>query len=353
MTTTVANNNTNEVATQHDAGIQTTPSRYSIADRDRLRALQDIGEASDADLDNLFAYADKTGLDPFNREIWLIGRRTKLSNSYRGGQDQWGTKWTMQIGIDGFRKATHRYAESRGKAVKISIPTFYDSQGNARPFWVRTPQEPYPTACSVTVGVGDSEAVHIVTWDEYVQTTKNGEPNSQWRQYGPTQLSKCAEAGAHRRVAPITAGLYVPEEIKPEPIHMETTRLDKDRTPDNPTASSAMDAVTRALGSASPSTPDVTIPTGQPQHAPAQEEATQPPADVNQSVRLDNEGYPLLNTGDQDEDLRALALINDIKTAADNAALQVLASEHLDTFSGIHRQAVLASLENRDRIVSN
>lgn len=367
MTTAVQhhNNGGNEVATQADAGIQTTPSRYSLEDRDRLRALQDIGEASDADLANLFAYADKTGLDPFNREIWLIGRRTKLSAGYRGGQEQWGTKWTMQIGIDGFRKATHRYAESRGKAVKISIPTFYDSQGNARPFWVRTPQEPYPTACSVTVGVGDSEATHIVTWDEYVQTKdeysggkKTGRkvPNSQWETYGPTQLSKCAEAGAHRRVAPITAGLYVPEEIKPEPVRMESTRLDQDNAPDNPTATNAMEAVTRALGTAKPVDAEVHIPAEQPQREPAT--APRAPeaqaANVSQGVEMDEQGYPILNTGDVDNDLRAMELINtQIKTAPDHNALQAIANEHLHEFSGIHNQAVLHSLDTRDKQVSN
>lgn len=344
MNNQVANTNNNTV----DQGIQHGASRYSIEDRQRLRAIQDIGDASDADLDNLFSYADKTGLDPFNREIWLIGRRTKLSNSYRGGQEQWGTKWTIQIGIDGFRKATHRYAESCGKFVNISQPTFYNQKGEARPFWVKTQQEPYPTACAITVSVGESSATHVVTWDEYVQTTKSGEPNSQWRQYGPTQLSKCAEAGAHRRVAPITAGLYVPEELKRDDVVEGSVVETTEQSTNSPLTQNALESVTRALtrDTASNNPVDQHLNNNQVnQQQPAKE-----PVNVTQSVATGEDGYPLaVQTDDPDTDLSVAEMLEDIKKMGTYEELQKIHSEVLPQYNGTpHYDVILAAINVRN-----
>lgn len=55
-----------------DQGVyrQGEASRFSPWDRQRLRALQPaLSEASDADLDNLFAYCDKTALDPYTLSL--------------------------------------------------------------------------------------------------------------------------------------------------------------------------------------------------------------------------------------------------------------------------------------------
>lgn len=193
---------TNTPATQTDnapdRGIQSGVSNYSPAQRDRLRAVQNLGEASDADLDVLFAVAERSGLDPMLKEIYLVGRKTK-TGGYRGEPERWETVWTVQTGIDGFRKVTHRYAASKDTHVSISRPTFYDDEGRPHPFWSKKYGE-HPEAAEITVTVGESSSTHIVTWDEYVQTKaeyrngrKTGEqvPNSMWQQYGPTMLAKC------------------------------------------------------------------------------------------------------------------------------------------------------------------
>lgn len=217
----------NELDTRQDAGIQTTPSKYTPEQRDQLRALLDIGEASDADLNMFFEVAHRAGLDPFMREIWMIGRKTKVSASYRGGGDQWVTKWTVQTSIDGFRKSTHRYAASIGKTVSITPAKYYREDGTTTPFWMK--QWGNPAAAEVTVTIGDTPTTAICSWDEYVQTTRNGEPNSQWRQFGPTMLAKCAEAAAHRRACPVSLSqLYSDEEMaQVTQIHMQAERVDE------------------------------------------------------------------------------------------------------------------------------
>lgn len=190
------------VGTNHDRGIQTRSSRYTQEERDLIRALCGDDTVSDGDIDMLNQVANRSGLDPFLKEIYLVGRKTK-TGGYRGEQERWETKWTVQTGIDGFRSTSKRYADARGEAMHISAPTFYDHQGNERKIWLKT--WGYPAAAQVTVTIGKSSADHIVTWDEYAQVTANWEydpqlkkrvkvgekPNSMWEQLGPTMLAKC------------------------------------------------------------------------------------------------------------------------------------------------------------------
>lgn len=200
------------VGTTNDRGIhqQGQRSDWSPAQRDELRALMDAGDASDGDLAMLQTVCHRSGLDPFLKQVYLVGRKTK-TGGYRGEPERWETKWTVQTGIDGFRTVTHRYAETKGAAAVIGRPIYYDAEGNQHPIWLKAWGN--PAAAEVTVAVGNSEATGVATWDEYVQTKKNGDPNSMWDKFGPTMLAKCAEAQAHRRVCPLSAGMYEPAEI--------------------------------------------------------------------------------------------------------------------------------------------
>lgn len=204
----------------HQAG---EVSRYSDHERDMLRALGGLDEASDGDLDMLKTFADRTGLDPFIKQIYLIGRKTK-TGGYRGEPERWETKWTVQTSIDGFRKVLFRYAESRGVGHQIGKPIFYSEDGQARPFWIK--KWGNPVAAEVEVKVGDSIGYGIATWDEFVQTKSNGAPTSMWEKLGPTMLAKCAKAQAIRDVCDLAAGLYIPEEMMQadEPVRMEARR---------------------------------------------------------------------------------------------------------------------------------
>lgn len=205
----------NEVATTgtDDRGLHKPGdlSAYSSTERDQLRALAGLDEASDGDLDMLAKVCQRTGLDPFIREIYLIGRNTK-TGGYRGEPVRYETKWTVQTGIDGFRKVLFRVAEKEQKKHSISAPVFYDANGNTHEIWLKAWGN--PAAARVEVTLGDSVGVGLATWDEYAQTKNNGEVTSMWKQLGPTMLAKCAEAQAHRRVNSLTSGIYAPEEME-------------------------------------------------------------------------------------------------------------------------------------------
>lgn len=229
--------NNNEVAMNQshevDRGVYQAGefTKYSTDQRAQLRALGGLDEASDGDLNMLAAFSDRTGLDPFVKEVYLVGRKTK-TGGYRGEPERWETKWTVQTGIDGFRKVTHRVGESKGLPVQIGRPIFYDNDGNQRKIWLK--QWGFPAAAEVEISIGDNTGVGLATWDEFVQTKKNGDPNSMWEKMGPTMLAKCAEAQAHRRVTPLTAGMYVPEEMMQSDnvVQARSTRMDVQRGAD-------------------------------------------------------------------------------------------------------------------------
>lgn len=222
-----AKNTNNAVATTgtDDRGLHKPGdlSAYSSTERDQLRALAGLDEASDGDLDMLAKVFQRTGLDPFIREIYLVGRKTK-TGGYRGEPERWETKWSVQTGIDGFRKVLFRVAEKEGKKHAISAPVFYDANGNTHEIWLKAWGN--PAAARVEVTLGDSVGVGLATWDEYAQTKNNGEVTSMWKQLGPTMLAKCAEAQAHRRVNSLTSGIYTPEEMEQSEnrVHMDARR---------------------------------------------------------------------------------------------------------------------------------
>lgn len=208
-------NTNNQVATTgtDDRGLHKPGdlSAYSSTERDQLRALAGLDEASDGDLDMLAKVCQRTGLDPFIREIYLVGRKTK-TGGYRGEPERWETKWSVQTGIDGFRKVLFRAAEKEHKKHSISAPVFYDANGNTHEIWLKSWGN--PAAARVEVTLGDSVGVGLATWDEFAQTKNNGEVTSMWQKLGPTMLAKCAEAQAHRRVNSLTSGIYAPEEME-------------------------------------------------------------------------------------------------------------------------------------------
>ena len=213
MSEIAAKNSGDLVGTDGDRGVyqEGALSAYSSTERDRLRALMDAGDASDADLDVLAIVSERCGLDPFLKEIYLVGRKTK-TGGYRGEPERWETKWTVQSGIDGLRKVLFRAADSMGVECEIGRATYFDAEGAESRFWTKKMGD-HPEAVEVQVTLGGRTGYGIATWDQFVQTTKDGKPNSMWRQLGPHMLAKCAKAQAIRDVCSLAAGIYIPEEM--------------------------------------------------------------------------------------------------------------------------------------------
>jgi hypothetical protein len=85
----------------------------------QLAALHQLGlaDASSADLQVFFHQCQRTGLDPFARQIHMIGRNVQNPRT-----NQWETKYTIQTGIDGFRRSADELRPRTMKPSKSPTP---------------------------------------------------------------------------------------------------------------------------------------------------------------------------------------------------------------------------------------
>lgn len=170
----------------------------------QIAALKQIGiqDAPNADLAVFLNFAQRTGLDPFARQIYMIGRRQKAG-------DKWTTKWTIQASIDGLRIVAERSGDYAGQVG----PEYCGEDGEWRDTW--TSHQPPVAARIGVLRHGFSAPLYAVAYyDEYVQTDRDGKATSMWATKPRLMLAKCAEALALRKAFPNDlAGLYTSDEM--------------------------------------------------------------------------------------------------------------------------------------------
>lgn len=201
----------------------------------QLAALNALGvqDATPGDLALFLNQAQRTGLDPFSKQIYMIGRRQKDQ------QGNWVTKQTIQVGIDGFRLIARRAADMKHERFSMEDTLWADPNGKWHDMWIwNTP----PRAAKVVVIRGDDERFSAVaSYDEYVglrfdKKTGTHVPNSMWAGKPALMLAKCAEALALRRAFPQElSGLYTPDEMQnadvETPVNMPPTQPESSERP--------------------------------------------------------------------------------------------------------------------------
>ena len=178
---------------------------------EQIQLLNDIlpENISDKEL-RLFKYVcQKTGLDPFMRQIhivkrWDAGRKREVA--------------TFQTGIDGYRVIAERSCEYAGSDKPVFVYRTKKEIEELKKQNLPIPKVNLQSA-SVTVyrmvqgqRVGYNATAY---WDEYAQYDRNGDLSSFWSRMPRGQLAKCAEALALRKAFPANlSGLYTNEEMQ-------------------------------------------------------------------------------------------------------------------------------------------
>lgn len=158
----------------------------------QMAALQQLGVAtnSQGDLAVFFHQAQKSGLDPFKREIYMITRSGKP---------------TIQTGIDGFYKIADRVTTRTGGTWGISETYWCGQDGQWVDVWL---QQGAPAAAKVIVERNGSKFTTVALTSEYTAT------GPMWKKMPARMIAKCAEALAIRKAFPEDlSGLYTSDEM--------------------------------------------------------------------------------------------------------------------------------------------
>ena len=151
-------------------------TKYSEKDRGLIRRMLTAKDTvTDDEFEIFMRYAERTGLDPFARQIYAIKRKDRL---------------TIQCGIDGYRLIADRTRLYAGNDEPV-----FEGEGTF------TDGRKHPWKATVTIWklvAGErrpfSASAH---WSEYFP--QRADDQFMWRKMPFGQLSKCAEALALRR----------------------------------------------------------------------------------------------------------------------------------------------------------
>lgn len=195
---------------------------WTEAQRAALAAVG-LAEVPDGDLVAFLHLCQRSGLDPFAKEVYLIGRKDRDAPS--------GKKYTAQTGIDGYRHIAERTGLKTGEIG----PLWCGKDGEWKEVWLL--DEPPVAARFGIIRSDQAEPVwgtalyreFVPMKDEWKNNTKTGReiPSGLWGKMPAHMIAKCAEALAIRRAFPRqAAGIYVEEEMHQADIAAERKELE-------------------------------------------------------------------------------------------------------------------------------
>lgn len=159
---------------------------------------------TDAELSLFVQVCNRTGLDPFAKQVYAI-RRKQWSQAANGYVEQ----MTIQTAIDGFRVIAERSRKYQGQTE----PQWCGPDGAWKDIWL---DKAPPAAGRIGVyRAGFREPIYAVArFDSYAQRNREGKLTGQWTTMPDVMIAKCAEALALRKAFPHDlSGLYTKEEL--------------------------------------------------------------------------------------------------------------------------------------------
>jgi phage recombination protein Bet len=302
-------------------------------------ALSHLGveNAPTGDLQVFLHVSQRTGLDPFARQIYMIPRKERGKN---GEPDT--IKWTIQTGIDGFRLIAEKHPQYAGTLD----PEWCGEDGVWRETW--TDRKP-PAMARVKVLRHDrAHPISLpVRFSEFCATFSNGDLQGQWRTKPAHMIGKVAEAAALRKAFPQDlSGLMTDD---------EAARGDLDRG-EAPARTTGVVAGAVTADELTGATPTFTAPT-----TTAQTPPNTPATPVENPVTRDQLNKLHAQLGDLDIKERAdklttvgllagrsLESSNDLTRAEASGVIDLLERVLADEHPLRALDAVLASLEDAD-----
>jgi phage recombination protein Bet len=174
---------------KQDTGIKAYAPEERYFTEEQMNLLSDhiMKGASPIELQYFGEVCKRVGLDPFKKQIHAVQRWSNEAKRM---------VWSYQTGIDGYVAIAHR----GGLCAGIEDIQFLPADESA--------PNPTKATCTVWKIVGGQRVPFTASarWNEYVQTTKEGSPNSMWRKMPYGQLGKCAKALALRMAFPEEIG---------------------------------------------------------------------------------------------------------------------------------------------------